>query len=179
MNRIADDVWILASKGNRWVEIFLKSAMRHQPLILYDFPEERRRQGYGRAAKVIVDGQNGGIFLLWFCEEGLQPKPPEVPIKNNLYMTEDTLLDMAIPSVDIETLVTLVDKEGMEGAIYQLYPRLDFRTAYANRLISIDGDKPDVDSEEWAQITDKFHLKIAFPITVPGLVKKGRERKGK
>lgn len=158
-----------------WVKNFLDRCMSTQPKILYDFPEEKRREGYGRAAKLIIDGPQGGIFEIWFCEEGIQPKPAEVVIKNTVYMSEDTLLNLITPNVDTDTLVALIEKTGgIERAIPQLYPRLDFRTAFANRLISIDGDRSDVDSEEWAQIIDKFLLKIAFPIVVRGLVKKRR-----
>lgn len=159
-----------------WVSNFLDRCVQIQSSVLYDFPEERRRQGYGRAAKLIIDGPEGCIKELWFCETGLKPKPPEVPIKNTVYMTEATLLDLITPNVDTDTLVALIEKEGgIERVLYQLYPRLDFRTALANRLVSIDGERPDVDSEEWAQIIERFLLKIAFPIVVRGLVKKGRK----
>jgi len=103
------------------------------------------------------------------------PKPPDVEIKNTVYMREETFLDLITPNVDTDSLVALIEKEGgIEAALYRLYPRLDFRTALANRLIIIDGDRPDVDSEEWAQIIEKFLLKIAFPIVVRGLVKRKR-----
>lgn len=161
-----------------WVENFFDRTMNMQSAVLYDFPEEKRRQGYGRAAKLIIDGPEGGIRELWFCEEGVKPKPPEVPVKNIVYMTEATLLDLITPNVDTDTLVALIEKEGgIESALYRLYPRLDFRTALANRLVSIDGERPDVDSEEWAQIIEKFLLKIAFPIVVRGLVKRAKRRK--
>lgn len=156
-----------------WVKNFLDRAIGIQSSVLYDLPEEKRKQGYGRAAKLIVGGPGGGIFELWFCEEGVKPKPPRVAIKNTVYMTEETLLDCITPSVDTDTLVALIEREGgIEGAIYRLYPRLNFRTALANRLITIDGEKPDVDSEEWAQIIEKFLLKIAFPMVIRGLMKK-------
>lgn len=159
-----------------WVKNFLDRAMGSQSSILHDFPEEKRKGGYGRAAKLIIDGPGGGMFELWFCEDGIKPKPPEVAIKNTIYMTVDTLLDLITPNVDTDTLVALIEREGgIERAIYRVYPRLDFRTALANRLVSIDGDRPDVDSEEWAQIIEKFLLKIAFPMVVGGL----RKKKGK
>ncbi|MBA7663524.1 hypothetical protein ES703_71569 [subsurface metagenome] len=126
----------------------------------------------GRAAKLIIDGPEGCIRELWFCEEGMRSKPPDVEIKNIIYMTEDVLLDLITPNVDTNTLVALVENRGgIEAAISQIYPRLDFRTALANRLVTIDGERPDVDSEEWAQIIEKFLLRIAFPIVVRGLLK--------
>jgi len=173
------ETWILASSGNRWVENFFRRAMQIQRTVLDTVSEDKRKQGYGRAAKAIVDGPNGGIFQLWFAERGIEPKPPEVPIKNTVYMTEETLLNLITPDVDLDTLVSLVEKAGsIENIAFQLYPRLDFRTALANRLVVVgDEDKADVDSEEWAQIIEKFLLKIAFPIVIRGLLRKARERR--
>lgn len=163
-----------------WVQNFINRCISVQQGVLYDFPEEKRRQGYGRAGKLIVDGPNGGIFELWFTERGIEPKPEGVPIKNTIYMTEATLLDLITPDVDLDTLVGFVEKTGsIENATFQLYPRLDFRTALANSLVVVSGDKPDVGSEEWAQIIEKFLLKIAFPIVIRGLVKKGRGKYAK
>lgn len=155
-----------------WVENFLNRVMSVQSNVLYDIPEGKRQQGYGRAAKMIVDGPGGGIFDLWFTEKGVEPKPPEVPVKNTVYMTEDTLLDLITPDVDTDTLVAIIEKEGsIDKAIPRLYPRLDFRAALANRLITVSGDSPDVDSEEWAQILEKLLFKIAFPIVVRSLLR--------
>lgn len=174
-----------------WVKNFLDRVMSIQSNVLYDFPEERRRQGYGRAAKMIIDGSGGGIFELWFTEKGMQPKPKDVPVKNTVYMTEDTLLNLITPDLSslevrgvnseviktgLEVLVDLVEERGIEAVIPQLFPRLDFRTAVANRLITVGGDKADVDSEEWAQIIDKFLLKISFPLVVRSMLREGRKK---
>lgn len=155
-----------------WVKNFLDRVMSIQSDVLYDFPEERRRQGYGRAARLIIDGSEGGIFELWFCEDGVKPKPADVPVKNDVYMTEETLLNLITPDADTDTLVALVEQSDIKEITLQLHPRLDFRVALANSLIVISGDKADVDSEEWAQIIERMLLKIAFPLVIRGLVKK-------
>ncbi len=160
-----------------WVKNFFDRLLSIQGNALYEFPEEKRQQGYGRAAKMIIDGPEGGIFNLWFTEAGLQEKPPDVPIKTEVYMLEDTLLNLITPDVDLDTLVALIEKESsIEKVITQLYPRLDFRTGLANRLITVSGDKPDVDSEEWAQLIETVLLKIAFPIVVRGMLRTGRKK---
>lgn len=160
-----------------WVENFLSRCVQIQSSVLYDFPEEKRRQGYGRAAKLIVDGPEGCIKEIYFCEEGVKPKPEDVPVKNTVYMSEETLLNLITPDVDTDALVSLVEKAGsIESATFQLYPRLNFRTAVANHLVVVSGDKADVDSEEWAQIIERFLLRIAFPIVIRAIMKKkGRE----
>lgn len=159
-----------------WVKNFLDRLMTIQSDVIYDIPEEKRKEGYGRAAKMIIDGPEGGIFDLWFTESGVQEKPPDVSIKTSVYMTETTLLNLITPDADLDTLVSLIDKEGgIDKAVPQLYPRLDFRTALANRLITVSGDKPDVDSEEWAQIIERVLLKIAFPLVIRGVMRRARK----
>ena len=160
-----------------WVANFLSRVMAIQENVLHDIPEERRRAGYGRAAEVIVQGPGGGVFELWFCEEGVRPKPENVKIKNQVYMTEDTFLDMLSPDVDLDDLIDIIEREGgIEKAVVRLYPRLDFRTAVANGLVTIGGDTSDVDSEEWARIMENVLLKIAFPIVIRGLLKKAKPK---
>ena len=160
-----------------WVKNFFDRLLSIQSNALNEFPAEKRQQGYGRAAKMIIDGHEEGIFNLWFTETGIQEKPPDVPMKTEVYMLEDTLLNLITPDVDLDTLVALIEKQGsIEKVIHQLYPRLDFRTGLANRLITVSGDKPDVDSEEWAQIIETVLLKIAFPIVVRGMLRTERKK---
>lgn len=157
-----------------WVTNFFNRAMAIQENVLFDFPEDKRMAGYGRAAEVIIDGPQGGVFELWFCEQGVRPKPQDVEIKNQVYMTEETLLDMITPDLDLDSLVDLIEREGsIEKAILRLYPRLDFRSALANGLVTVGGEMSDVDSEEWSRILENVLLKIAFPIVIKGLLKKG------
>ena len=159
-----------------WVENFINRLVAMQHNVLQDFPEEKRKAGYGRAAQLIVKGPEGGGFDLWFCEQGVRPKPEEVEIKNVVYMTEETLMDMITPDVDVYAIVAIIEKEGsLEKAVLSLYPRLDFRTALANGLVTISGDTSDVDSEEWSRILENVLLKLAFPIVVRGLLKKQKE----
>lgn len=172
--------WIEQSKGNRSIEYFFKGVMKLQKNVLYEFPEGQRAKGYGRAARAIIDGENGGIFLLWFCENGIEPKPEDVAIRNEIYMKESTLWDLVTPDVKLDALVALIKEEGsLQRALYRLRPRLYITTAFANRLISVGGDNPDIDSEAWAQIIDKSLIKVAFPITVEALLSKPPEGKEK
>jgi len=163
--------WVVQSKGNRSIEYFFKGLMKLQKNVLYEFPEEERARGYGRAAQVIIDGENGGIFLLWFCESGIQPKPEDVEIRNEIYTKEGTLWDLVTPDVKLDALVALVKEEGtLQRALYRLRPRLYITTAFANRLVSVSGDNPDIDSEAWRQIMDRSLVKVAFPITAEAIL---------
>lgn len=156
-----------------WVKNFIDGAMKLQGNVLPDYSENKRKAGYGRSARLIIDGEEGGVFDLWFCEEGVRPKPEGVVIKNTVYMKEDTLLNLITPDIDLDILVETIDKEGgLEKALSKMLPRLDFKTAYANDLIIVSGENSDVDSEEWARILENVLMKIAFPIVVKGLLRR-------
>jgi hypothetical protein len=162
----------MASNNKTWVANFFQRVMEMQNSVLVSVSDDKKKKGYGRAAKIIVDGPGGDIIDVWFCEQGLKPKPPDVEIKNTIYMTKDTLLDLITPDVELDELVRRVEKEGLKSALMSLFPRLDFRTAYANGYITVSGGTQDVDTEEWAQILDHVLLKIAFPIVVDGMLAK-------
>ena len=174
-----DDSWIVAGDKDGWVANFFRGGMRLQKNILYDFPESERMKGYGYAAKVIIDGPGGGIFLLWFNEEqGIAPKPASVPIRNTLYGTTESLLDIITPDIKLEELVALIEREGtLDRAIVRLRPRLDPRTAFANGLFWMADGNPDIDSEMWSKIWERFIYGIAFPLTVRTLLKKAKPRR--
>lgn len=163
-----------------WVANFIDRSKNLQKSILYEVPETKRKEAYGRAARLIVDGPEGGKWDLWFTEDGIADKPDDVPIKNTIYMLEGTLLDLITPDVDTDTLVQVIEEEGgLDKAVYRLRPRLDFRYALANGLVVFDGERPDVDSEEWSQIIEKFLNRIAFPMVIRGLLKAKEKRSAK
>ncbi|MDO9333787.1 MAG: hypothetical protein Q7T57_04620 [Dehalococcoidales bacterium] len=160
-----------------WTERLLKTLMDKQVNVLATYAEEKRVLGYGRAAKVIIDGAGGGVFDLMFAETGICLKPPDVPVKNIVYLTENTLFNLVTPEVDLGELVKMVERDGIEKAAVGLHPRLSFREALANGSIRISGDKADVDSEELAQILEKVVLTLAFPVVIQGILRTTQKKK--
>ena len=160
-----------------WTERLLKTLMDKQVNVLSTYTEEKRLQGFGRAAKVIIDGSGGGVFDLWFCEDGVRLKPPDVPVKNIVYLTENTLFNLVTPEVDLGELVKMVEREGIEKAAAGMHPRLSFREALANGSIRISGNKADVDSEEISQILEQVVLKLAFPLVIQGMLRTTQKKK--
>lgn len=147
-----------------WVENFLNACINQQSKVINEVPIEKREAGYGRASKLIIDGPHGAIMDLWFCKDGIQRKPDGIPLKNTVYMKEDTFLDLTVPDIDIDDLRGRIQQgKTLEQLSNSLFARLDFRTAMANGLIAISGEKADYDSEEWAQLLETFLTKIAFP----------------
>ena len=187
--------WILAGE-NGWVARLLKGCMDSQYKLLGEFPETERKKGYGFACQLVVSGDEGGVFDLWFCEKGLQPKPPEVPLRNTVTISVDTLFDLITP--DVSSLIFHGNTEEYRGlaalarmtekmteadveskVLPRLRPRLNFRKAYANGLIEFGGDKPDIDSEMWSVLFDKVIYGLAFPIVIKGMISQGKKQRRK
>jgi hypothetical protein len=156
-----------------WVANFINSAISMQSKVLFQFPESERAKGYGYAAKFIVEGPEGGVFYLWFSDKGIGYKPDNIPVRNELYCNEDTLLDIITPKITAEELVDLIKKEGTkEKAIPRLRPRLEIRSAFAHGDIWMPGNNPDIDTEMWSQIWEKFVYGIAFPLVIENMLRK-------
>lgn len=171
MQTIPDAQWIEVGGGG-WFADTLRGFMGLQGRMLGQFTEEERQRAYGFACRLIVDGPGGGIFLLWFCQKGIQPKPLDVPVRNQVYIPEQTVFDMINPELEslggLEGLADLIDHEGMANALLKLRPRLPIQKAISNQEIIFDGERPDIDQEMWARIFDNM-LKIVFPMVVRGL----------
>lgn len=187
--------WILAGEEG-WVARLLRACMASQSKLLDKFPEVERKKGYGFACQLVVNGEGGGVFDLWFCDQGLQPKPPEVPLRNTVTISTDTLFDLITPDVselmwhrkneEHRGLAALAKMtEGMTDAdveskvLPRLRSRLHFRRAVANQLIEFGGEKPDIDSEMWSVIFDKVIYELAFPIVIKGLISQGKKQRRK
>ncbi len=160
-----------------WVQNLLNTILEGQGEFLKLYPEQRLQEGYGRAAQVIVEGPGGGVFDYCFTSQGLVPKPPEVPVKNTVWMTEDTLLDLITPDITTDELTQLVRQSSVETAALHLNPRLEFRTALAYGLVVVGGEKSDVDTEEWARLLESIIIKKAFPVVIRSLMSKAKEKK--
>ncbi len=173
----------------------LDKVLKSQGDVLNRVPEERRKQAYGRAATVVIDGPNGGQFDLWFTEEGIAPKPKDVETKNRVWMTEDTFWDCITPDISkierrtpdgtvratgMQVLAEALEKDRREGSEYvtkyllpKLMPRLDFRYAMSKQLIVVEGEMSAYDSEEWAQAIEGLVLGKIFPIMARAMVQVG------
>lgn len=198
-----DNSWIIAGDGG-WVSNLLKGCIRAQNKVLEEFTEDEKRKGYGFACKLIVEGDEGGVFNLWFCQEGIQPKPDDIPLRTTVafinFRRDDgtmqdgaqTLIDIVTPDYSsmiadtpngllrgMEALAYLVEHYGLDKIISQLRPRETFGHAYSNHKIVFGGQFPDIDSAMWGNILDKVLYEIAFPLVVLGLAKSGSGKKKK
>jgi hypothetical protein len=166
--------------------------MASQSKLLAKFPEDQRKNGYGFACQLVISGDGGGVFDLWFCEKGLQPKPPEVPLRNTVTLSTETLFDLLTPDVSslvyrrdneecrgLAALAKMAEVDGEDQILPRLRPRLYLRKAVANQLIEFGGEKPDIDSEMWSSIFDRVIYDLAFPIVIKGLINQGKKQRRK
>ncbi len=194
----ANDMSWIISGADGWVCKQIVHIMGKQDSVLGMFSEDERRKGYGFVCRVIIQGDGGGIFDLWFCEHGIQPKPAEVrledSLRNIIKMHSDTLYKMLAPDLDdfkvnwhgaelagMEALSTLLEDKGEEAIraiVSGLKPMLPPRSAYASGLISISGEQPDIDSEMWAKVFDAAFPRVLESLVVESLLKASK-KKGK
>jgi hypothetical protein len=180
---IPDSDWILRGADGSAAAL-IKKAMKVQPEILGDFSEEEKKQGDGFACQLIIDGEDGGIFLLQFnSETGLSPKPLGVPIRNTVWSDEDTLISLG--SLDVSDIVVIKqdpdDKEeveltGLEAFVWlidngkqDLLPELHTITtimeASAEGKIKFGGKVPqNVDLVKWQGIYNEAINKRLIPM---------------
>lgn len=168
---VPDSQWILNGAGSPAAAL-IKKAMKVQPEILGDFSEEEKKKGDGFALQLVIDGEDGGTFLLQFhSDTGLSPKPLGVPIRNIVWTDEDTLVSLVSLDVSdivvikkdetdaeeviingLEAFVWLVD-HGMQDKLGELHTITTIMEASAQGKISFGGSVPqNVDLVKWQEV---------------------------
>jgi len=164
--QIADSDWILAGAGSTSA-VLIKKAMRIQPEILDDFPEEEKQKADGFALRLIIDGEDGGEFLLMFSSKrGLEPKSPGIPIRNTVWSDEDTLVSLGTLDVSdfvlvkpdgteitgLEAFVWAIDN-GFQDRLPEFHTLTTILDAVSEGKIRFGGDVPqNVDMVRWQGI---------------------------
>jgi hypothetical protein len=187
MVAIDTEHWILEGREG-WVADLLRGCIKNQPTILSQFTEQEKMESQGFGCRMVVTGEDGGVFDLMFGEAGIQPKPPEVPIRNIVQLSEGTLLDVIYPDltnlrvktdgreiIGFEALAYYIEHDGIETMIAKLRPRKTLARALANQDIMFDGENPDIDSVVWSRIFDKVLYGVAFPLVIRTIWKPGKK----
>ena len=135
------------------------------------------------ACRLIVVGEGGGVFDFMFSEaSGIQPKLPDVPLRNKVFLTIETLQDLVYPDltelraqngsdekVGLAALLYLIKNKGVDDILPQLKPRMTLAKALGEGEIEFDGENPDIDFIKWRKIFDKLLVKVALPIMVKSI----------
>lgn len=115
--------------------------------IVKDMSPDRRAAVLGRKGRLIVTGEEGGSFIVRITPMGFFREENGSDIRNEILMSDETLM---------EIMVWLAEDPNDPG--------MDPRTAYANRLIMISGDRVLYDAEEIFGSLEKYAFNRMKPI---------------
>ena len=196
----ADLSWIEAGEGG-WVAKTLEACMAQQTNVLVKFSEDEKKAGYGFACQLMVgkienrefyECEDGGTFNLYFNDKGVQPKPPEVQVRNVVCIDVDTLFDIIMPDWEqvkasteegevqgLQAVLAIFEDGGWDVLLPQLRPRMTIGEAIANGKILFGGDKPDVDSEMWSKMSEAVLVGLAYPLALKGLIAVAKDQRKK
>jgi len=124
-----------------WTARLIHAALKIQDRIAPNVPLEIRKAGAGRKGKLIVDGDDGGVFYLRWDGNELVEEEDDKETRNEFYMHSQTLYDLATGELDV-------------------------RNAIAARLIKVTGSRSLYDSEDIMHLLEQLQKKITKVIGV-------------
>jgi len=106
-----------------------------------EVPKELREAGKGRKGRLVIEGEDGGVFYLLWNGKELVEEDTDEDVRNDFIMHSTTLLDLATGELGV-------------------------REAVAARLITITGDRSIYDTEDVTQLLEKLQSNIIESIKV-------------
>lgn len=118
-----------------WVARLLHSALKIQYRFAPMVPVNIKQASAGRKGRLVIEGEDGGIFYLrWTGSELIEEDNPD-DVRNDFVMHSQTLLDIATGELGV-------------------------REAIAARLITVSGDRSIYDTEDIMALLEQLQLKI-------------------
>jgi len=121
--------------AENWTQRLIRSALKIQDRISMNVPQKIKAAGAGRKGKLIIEGEDGGIFYLRWNGEELVEEKDSAETRNEFYMHAQTLLDLASGELGV-------------------------REAAAARLIRVTGGRSIYDSEDIMQLLEQLRDKM-------------------
>jgi len=84
------------------INFALEDKMEHQA-VMARIPAEKLAAVVGRKGKLIVDGDEGGIFIIKLTPHGVLRDNSDSDIRNEIWMTDTTFIDIVIGELDPKT----------------------------------------------------------------------------
>ena len=84
------------------INFALEDTMEHQA-VMARIPAEKLAAVVGRKGKLIVDGDEGGIFIIKLTPHGVLRDNSDSDIRNEIWMTDTTFIDIVIGELDPKT----------------------------------------------------------------------------
>lgn len=84
------------------IEFALEDRMEHQA-IMARIPAEKLASVIGRKGKLIIEGDEGGVFIIKLTPYGILKDHSDSDIRNEIWMTDATFMDIVIGELDPKT----------------------------------------------------------------------------
>ena len=84
------------------VDFALEDKVEHQA-VMAQLPTDKLAAVVGRKGKLIVDGSEGGVFIIRMTPYGILKDNSDREIRNEIWMTDTTFIDIVIGALDPKT----------------------------------------------------------------------------
>ncbi|KKN87029.1 hypothetical protein LCGC14_0262980 [marine sediment metagenome] len=81
------------------IEFALEDKMEHQA-VMARIPAEKLAAMVGRKARLIIEGEDGGMFIIKLTLYGVFREYTDSDIRNEIWMTDATFIDIVIGELD-------------------------------------------------------------------------------
>lgn len=84
------------------IDFALQDKVEHQ-VVMSQLPAERLAAVVGRKGKLIVDGDEGGVFIIKMTPYGIFRDNSDSGVRNEIWMTDTTFIDIVIGELEPKT----------------------------------------------------------------------------
>ena len=84
------------------IDFALKDKTEHQA-VMARIPAEKMAAVVGRKGKLIVDGPEGGVFIIKITPNGILEDEEDSDLRNEVWMTDATFIDIVIGELEPKT----------------------------------------------------------------------------
>ena len=84
------------------IDFALEDKMEHQA-VLAKIPSEKLAAVVGRKAKLIIEGDDGGTFIIKLTLYGVFRESDDSDTRNEIWMTDGTFIDIVLGELDPKT----------------------------------------------------------------------------
>jgi hypothetical protein len=146
----------------------LEDPATHQKT-LSEMPADKTAAMMGRKAKFVIEGPEGGVYIVRLTPTGLIRDADDDHVRNMILMSDSTI---------IEILIWLAQEDLPPERRDPFDDGLDPRSAFTNGLIKISGDRMLYDAEEIFAGLEKHMFPKMKPIALSALaaMRKARSR---
>lgn len=147
----------MATIAEKVFEFILEDKADHLA-VMSELPAEKRAAVLGRKGRIVVDGPEGGTFIIRLTPTGVFTEEDYSDIRNDVILTDDTLMEILV------WLAHLPNNPGLSP-----------RAAYVNGLIRISGDSVLYDAEEIFKVLEKHAFLKMGPIAKEAVEEMSRQ----